>query len=49
MQDAQFRADAEKARIDINPLPGAKVQELVERVYATPKAVVERAKELLRP
>jgi tripartite-type tricarboxylate transporter receptor subunit TctC len=49
MQDPQFRADAEKARIDINPLPGAKVQELVERIYATPKAVVERAKELLRP
>ena len=49
MQDAQFRADAEKTRIDINPLPGAKVQELVGRIYATPKAIVERAKEILKP
>ena len=49
MKDEQFRADAEKTRIDINPLSGAKVQELVDRIYATPKAVVDRAKEILKP
>lgn len=49
MRDEQFRADAEKTRIDINPLPGARVQELVGRIYATPKATVERAKEILKP
>ena len=38
-----------KTRIDINPLSGAKVQELVEKIYATPKSVVDRAKEILKP
>ena len=49
MQDEKFRTDAEKTRIDISPLPGAKVQELVDGIYATPKPIVERAKEILRP
>jgi tripartite-type tricarboxylate transporter receptor subunit TctC len=49
MKDPQFRADAEKTRIDINPLSGAKVQEVVDRIYATPKAIVARAKEILKP
>jgi tripartite-type tricarboxylate transporter receptor subunit TctC len=49
MKDPQFLDDAAKTRIDVNPLPGAKVQELVEQIYAAPKAVVERAKEILRP
>src|SRR5262245_38129295 len=44
MRDPQFLADAEKTRIDINPLSGARVQELVERIYATPKPIIERAK-----
>jgi tripartite-type tricarboxylate transporter receptor subunit TctC len=49
MQDRQFRDDAQKTRIDINALSGARVQELVAKAYATPKPVVDRAKELLRP
>jgi hypothetical protein len=49
MADRQFRDDAERTRIDIVPLSGVKVQELVERIYAAPKDVIERAKELLRP
>ena len=49
MQDKDFLADAEKARIDIAPSSGEKVQELVEKIYATPKAIVERAKELVKP
>jgi hypothetical protein len=49
MQDKDFLADAEKARIDITPSSGERVQKVVERLYATPKAVVERARELVRP
>ena len=49
MRDAQFLADAQKTRIDINPLGGAALQDLVAKIYATPKGVVERAKEILRP
>jgi hypothetical protein len=49
MIDAQFLADAEKLRIDIAPLSGVRVQELVERLYATPKDVVARAQRLITP
>ena len=48
MRDPQFLEDAAKTRIDINALSGAKVQELVGKIYATPKSVVERAKEILK-
>jgi hypothetical protein len=48
LADKDFLADAEKAKIDINPLDGAKVQEVVEKAYASPPAVVARAKELIR-
>jgi tripartite-type tricarboxylate transporter receptor subunit TctC len=49
MQDPQFLADAEKMRIDVSALPGAKVQELVRQLYATPKEIVEQAKKAIRP
>ena len=49
LQDKDFLADAEKARIIIVPSSGERVQELIDKAYATPKAVVERAKELLKP
>ena len=48
MADPQFLADAEKVRIDIEPLPGAKVQEVVAKLYAAPKEVVERARQAIR-
>jgi tripartite-type tricarboxylate transporter receptor subunit TctC len=49
LQDQEFRADAERTRIDVNPSSGERVQRLVEELYATPKAIVERAKELVKP
>jgi hypothetical protein len=49
MSDKQFLDDAEKARIDISPLPGAKVQELVQKLYATPKDVIARARQAISP
>jgi tripartite-type tricarboxylate transporter receptor subunit TctC len=48
LKDQEFLADAAKAKIDINPLDGAKVQDVVDKVYASPAAVVARAKELIR-
>ncbi|MEX0841131.1 MAG: tripartite tricarboxylate transporter substrate-binding protein [Xanthobacteraceae bacterium] len=47
LKDKELLADAERAKIDINLLPGAKVQEVVAKVYASPPAVVARAKELI--
>ncbi len=47
--DKDFLADAQKMKVDVNPLPGEKVQSVVEMLYATPKDVVVRAKELIAP
>ena len=48
MNDKTVLEDAEKLRLDIAPLSGAKVQELVTKLYATPKDVVERARKAIR-
>jgi tripartite-type tricarboxylate transporter receptor subunit TctC len=49
MSDRQFLDDAEKIRIDVSPLSGAKVQALVQKLYATPKDVVARARQAITP
>jgi tripartite-type tricarboxylate transporter receptor subunit TctC len=49
MNDPKFLADAETARIAIAPLSGAKVQEIVQKLYATPKDIVDRAKRAIKP
>jgi hypothetical protein len=49
MMDKEFLAEAERVRIDIEPLSGAKVQEVVARLYATPPAIVDRARKAIRP
>jgi tripartite-type tricarboxylate transporter receptor subunit TctC len=49
MSDRQFLGDAEKIRIDVSPLSGAKVQALVQKLYATPKDIVARARQAITP
>ncbi len=49
MADPAFLADAAKMNVDIDPLPGIKVQEVVGKLYATPPAIVERARKAIRP
>jgi tripartite-type tricarboxylate transporter receptor subunit TctC len=49
MSDPQFLADAQKTGVDVSPLPGARVQALVEKLYSTPKDIVERARQAIRP
>jgi hypothetical protein len=49
MQDPEFRAEAERIQADLAPTAGEEVQELVARLYATPRPVVERVKKLLAP
>ena len=49
MADKEVLADAEKTRIDIEPLSGAKVQEVVAKLYAAPPAIVDRARKAIRP
>jgi tripartite-type tricarboxylate transporter receptor subunit TctC len=49
MKDDQFLADATKLRIDVSPLSGATVQDLVQKFYATPKNIVERGRRAIKP
>ena len=49
VRDREFLSDAETIRLDISPLPGAKVQELVAKLYAAPKDIVARARQAINP
>ncbi|MGE0653158.1 MAG: Bug family tripartite tricarboxylate transporter substrate binding protein [Alphaproteobacteria bacterium] len=47
MKDKAFQADARKQQLELNPMTGAEVEELVRRVYRTASPeVVARAQEL---
>jgi tripartite-type tricarboxylate transporter receptor subunit TctC len=46
MKDPAFLAEAEKLKLDIDPLNGKQVSNLVAQVLATPKPVVERVREI---
>jgi tripartite-type tricarboxylate transporter receptor subunit TctC len=43
MKDAEFLAEAQKLNMDINPLNAKGVDDIVAELYATPKAVLEKA------
>jgi hypothetical protein len=49
MADPQFLADAAKVRIDVAPLSGARVQEVVRNLYAAPSDVVGLARKAINP
>jgi tripartite-type tricarboxylate transporter receptor subunit TctC len=49
MKDPTFLAEGKKIQADITPTNGEDVQAIIARAYATPKAVVERAKRLVTP
>ena len=48
MADKDFLADAAKARLEIAPVSGDKVQALVKETYATPAAIAQRAAAALK-
>jgi tripartite-type tricarboxylate transporter receptor subunit TctC len=43
MTDKDFLADTEKAQMEVNPVPGDKLEALVKEIYATPKELAEKA------
>jgi tripartite-type tricarboxylate transporter receptor subunit TctC len=45
MTDKDFVADADKTGIEINPVSGSDVEKLVKEVYATPPAIIAKAKD----
>jgi tripartite-type tricarboxylate transporter receptor subunit TctC len=47
LADKEFLADAEKMKLEINPVSGEAVQKIVEEVYQTPKAIANQVAEML--
>lgn len=48
VRDTQFLADAAKSRLQLAPASGKQVQDVVAKFFATPVALVERAKEAMK-
>lgn len=48
MADREFLAEAAKAKLEINPVPGAKVEQVVSEIYQTPADIVKKAADLAR-
>ena len=44
MKDKDFLADAEKLKIEVDPLSGEEVAALIGKLYATPPDVVARVR-----
>ncbi len=48
MQSPDFRADANKQKLDVDPQDGAYLAALIKKVYGTPKAIVDRVAALIK-
>ena len=48
MQDPDFHADAEKRQLDLEFTSGAEIQSIIEKIYKTPPAVVERVRKIVQ-
>ena len=48
MRDPDFRAEAEKRQLDLEITRGSDIQSLIEKIYRTPPAVVERVKKIVQ-
>jgi tripartite-type tricarboxylate transporter receptor subunit TctC len=44
LKDPQFLADAEKMGVEVQHVGGEAIQALLEKIYASPKEIIERAK-----
>src|SRR5262245_12497717 len=47
LNDKEFLAEAEKAQLEVNPVPGDKIQALVKEAHQTPKEIAAKAAALL--
>ena len=47
MADPQLKAEAEKMKLDVEPVLGAELQALVAKVYASPPAIIARTKKAI--
>ena len=49
MKDKELLAEAEKLKIEVDPLGGEQVAGLIEQIYKTPAATVERVRDAMAP
>jgi hypothetical protein len=47
MKDPEYLADAKKLDIDVNPVSGKALDDLLGELYATPKDVLKKAGEAI--
>jgi hypothetical protein len=43
LKDPEFLAEADKAKLEINPVPGTRIEELLRELYAIPAAITKKA------
>jgi tripartite-type tricarboxylate transporter receptor subunit TctC len=48
IKDPDFIAETGKAKLEVNPTSGAEINRLLAEIYATPRDVLEKAKQALR-
>jgi tripartite-type tricarboxylate transporter receptor subunit TctC len=48
MKDPEFVADAKKQKLDVDPESGEHLAALINKIYATPKPIVEKIGELIK-
>ncbi len=48
MKDPEFIADAKRSKLDINPQDGEHLAALINKIYATPKPIVEKVGALIK-
>ena len=48
LKDPEYEAEAEKLKLENTPVSGERVQQIVSEIYATPRAVVQKATELVK-
>jgi tripartite-type tricarboxylate transporter receptor subunit TctC len=49
LDDPEFRAEADKAQLEIEPLTGAEIEKLLATAYGAPKSIVQQAAALVEP
>ena len=48
MKDPEFLGEAQRARMDVNPMTGAQMESFLRDLYATPRDLVDRAAQAIR-
>jgi tripartite-type tricarboxylate transporter receptor subunit TctC len=48
VRDPEFLADAKKGNLDVHPVDGQALDQLIRRIYATPKHIVEQVGALIK-